>query len=60
MRNQFLVFVLFPLLSAVLGSFARCKIQEDDEMGRCLISGLVVGIIAVAFLFLGNALGGGK
>lgn len=60
MRNQFLIFVLFPILSAVLSAFVRCKINQESEMGRCLIIGVIIGMVSAVFLFLGNALGGGS
>ena len=57
--NQLLVVAFLPILASGVASAVQCKIQGEIEIGRCVIGGLLAGVVTVAFFFIGLLLGGG-
>jgi hypothetical protein len=58
--NQLLVLVFLPVLASGVASAVQCKVQGEVEIGRCVIGGLLAGIVSVIFVFIGFAIGGGS
>lgn len=58
--NQLLVLVLLPILASSVANAAQCKVQGETEIARCVLGGLLAGVVMVAFFFIGLAFGGGN
>jgi len=58
--NQIMALVLIPILASGAASAVQCKVQGETEIMRCLLGGLLSGIVTVAFFFIGLMLGGGN
>jgi len=58
--NQLLVLVFLPILASAVASAIQCKVQGEKEIGRCVVGGLLAGIVSVVFFILGLVIGGGN